>query len=93
MRFVFEREYDISETFDISRSDLPRDGTFEVGEMPMNMPRDPFAFGCKHDDEAAPIRLGDATCNQVAGNQAIEDASQCRSFMGQSTVEIGHFGR
>src|SRR5437762_4576258 len=50
------------------------------------------SFCCRVNDKGAAIRLIHLSCDQTAIDETIEDAGQCRSFVGQSTMEIGNRG-
>lgn len=48
------------------------------------------ALCCEHNNETAPVRRADFSGNQSAIGQSVEDAGQCRSFVGEAAVKIAH---
>lgn len=88
MRLGFDRRDHVEEAADIRRRDAPRDRTFEIRQVIVDLPGDPPAFGRRRDDERPSIGRSHVPGDEPAVHEAIENARQRRSLVREAAVEI-----
>ena len=93
MRLIFQSANDIAKSANISRADALRDGAFQDGQMITNSlgKFSPFTGEAHH--ECASIPIAHSAGNEAAFRQPIQDTSQRRSFVGESSVQVSNANR
>ena len=93
MRFVLQRCYDVVESFDVRRCYAPHDTPFQIGQMTADTAGQSSALRCQPDQKSATIDFSNLARDQAAVRKAIENTGQCRSFVREAAMEVGHFRR
>jgi hypothetical protein len=89
MRLFLNRINHLHKAADVVGRHPAGDRLFEVDEVVVHLPGDTPAFRGRRDDEGAPIELADGARDEAALFEAIEDAGQGRTFVGQTAMQIG----
>jgi hypothetical protein len=91
MRFVLQRCYDIVESFDVGGCYAPHDTPFQIGQMTADTAGQPSTLRCQPDQKSTAIDFSNLPRDQAAVRKTIENTGQCRSFVREAAMEVGHF--
>ena len=89
MGVTLHRRHHFQEAPHVRVGDLPRDRLFERGQVAMDIQRHTAAARGHINHEGPPIRRADLARDQAAIDQAVENARQRRSLVGEPAVELG----
>ena len=90
MSFVFDRRDNFAKSVDISGANASHDGPLQIRQVPADATCQFSTFRSQRYQKSAPVCFPDFARNQTTLFEAVEDACQCRSFVGEPAMEIGH---
>ena len=88
VRFLFDCFDHVQEAADVCRRDRPCDSALEIDQVILDLTCDLAAPGGERDDERPPIRHARFPGDEAALRQAIEDARQRRTFVGEALMKV-----
>ncbi len=91
--FLFQRGYDVFKSFDVGGAYPLHNGSFQIGQMVADALGQLSPLRCQHDEKRAAISFPDLARDQAPVSEAVENTGQCRSFVREATMEVGHSRR